>query len=183
MKLKCCFFVLSVVFAGNVFAKTVIATPAPTVVDSPSIKVLFTPGDDVQVELSRTLSGARKQILVQAYLLTDNKISDALIAAHKRGVKVQVLMDAERERDSKGSDARRLTDAGIKVRLETVFENAHNKVMIIDQNIVVTGSYNFTHAAQHKNAENILFIKSAPQLVERFTKNWHTHNANAVDFK
>ncbi|MGL4768281.1 MAG: phospholipase D family protein [Formosimonas sp.] len=149
----------------------------------PTIRALFSPQDNVQGEIVRQLAGAKKQILVQAYLLTDNTISDALIAAHKRGVQVKVLLDAERERSASGSDGQRLTDAGIKVRLETQYENAHNKVMIVDGQSLITGSYNFTYAAQYKNAENVLLIQNAPQLVRRYVDNWQMHNRTAVDFK
>lgn len=156
---------------------------AKTTVDAPIVNVMFAPQDNVQGEIARQLRLAKQLVLVQAYLLTDNKISDALIAAHKRGVRVQVLMDAERERTSSGSDARRLSDAGILVRLETQYENAHNKIILIDKKTLITGSYNFTYTAQHKNAENVLFIQNAPQLLRRYTDNWEAHYKTAVDFK
>lgn len=153
----------------------------------PSIQVLFSPNEDVQSEIVRTLNNAQAQILVQAYLLTDDKITHALIAAHQRGVHVQVLLDAERSTQSSGSDAVALVTAGIPVRLETQYENAHNKVIIVDpgltSEVLLTGSYNFTYTAAKKNAENLLFIRHAPDLVTRYVWNWSMHNKQATPYK
>lgn len=168
---------------GMAHAKLPYVEPADSSLDKPVIRVFFTPQDNVQAELVRVLNAAKKEILVQAYILTDNKISDALIAAHKRGVVVKVLLDAERSEQSSGSDAVRLKKAGNDVRLETQYDNAHNKVMIVDAATVITGSYNFTYSAQYKNAENVLFIKNAPQLVRRYTDNWLAHFNDAQMFK
>lgn len=168
-------------------AKTTTSHSAAESKSSPQIKVLFSPNEDVQSEIVRALNGARAQILVQAYLLTDDKITNALIAAQNRHVHVQVLLDAERSAQSKGSDAVALAQAGIPVRLETQYENAHNKVIIIDaglpSELLITGSYNFTYTAATKNAENILFISHAPDLVTRYVWNWSTHNKQAVPYK
>jgi phosphatidylserine/phosphatidylglycerophosphate/cardiolipin synthase-like enzyme len=168
-----------------VWAKTVtLAQSSAAVVasSSPQITALFSPQDNIEQAIVAAIGRANKQILVQAYLLTDNKISDALIAAHKRGVAVQVMLDAERSK-TKASDGQRMSDAGIEVRLETAYENAHNKVMILDGALLISGSYNFTYAAQFKNAENIMLIKNAPQLIAQYTQNWRNHFAVAVPFK
>lgn len=142
--------------------------------DPPVIQVLFSPQDNIQGAIIRELSHAKQQVLVQAYLLTDNKIADALIAAHHRGVDVQVLLDAERDKTN-SSDGRRLFDAGVTVKLEKIYDSAHNKVMIIDKKTILTGSYNFTYAAQYKNAENLLLINKAPKLVAQYISNWQKH--------
>ena len=170
----------------DVQAKSTARTPAASK-SSPSIQVLFSPNDDVQSEIVRTLNNARAQILVQAYLLTDDKITHAIIAAHQRGVHVQVLLDAERSTQSSGSDAAALAQAGIPVKLETQYENAHNKVIIVDpglsSEVLLTGSYNFTYTAAKKNAENMLFIRNAPDLVTRYVWNWSMHNKQATPYK
>ena len=179
------FWALFAVLVQPVWAKTVtLAQPSAAVVasGSPQITALFSPQDNIEQAIVAAIGRANKQILVQAYLLTDNKISDALIAAHKRGVAVQVMLDAERSK-TKASDGQRMSDAGIEVRLETAYENAHNKVMILDGALLISGSYNFTYAAQFKNAENIMLIKNAPQLIAQYTQNWRNHFAVAVPFK
>lgn len=151
-------------------------------VDAPTIQALFSPQDNIQAVIVRSINSAKKQVLVQAYLLTDNKIADALVAAHRRGLDVKVLLDAERDKIN-SSDGRRLADAGVKVRLETAYDNAHNKIIIIDGKTLLTGSYNFTHAAQYKNAENVLLIQNAPKLLIQYITNWQKHFAAASSYK
>ncbi|TDR31169.1 phospholipase D family protein [Hydromonas duriensis] len=164
-------------------AKTTQISRAQT---APNISVLFSPDDDVQQAIVRHLNSAQKQILVQAYLLTDNTITNALITAHRRKVNVRVLLDAERMQTAKGSDAVALVQAGIPVKLETAYTNAHNKIILIDPNTdnatLITGSYNFTVTASSKNAENTLFIRNAPEVMRRYVSNWLKHAQKAEAF-
>ncbi|MFZ1891977.1 MAG: phospholipase D-like domain-containing protein [Formosimonas sp.] len=151
--------------------------------DAPVIQAMFSPEDDVQSEIVHVLGRAKKTIHVQAYLLTNNVITNALIAAHQRGVKVRVLLDNQLAFTAAGSDVGALQASGIVVKLETAYDNAHNKVMLIDvgepSSVLITGSYNFTVAAQRKNAENILFIRQAPNLLKQYLSNWLSHEKNA----
>jgi phosphatidylserine/phosphatidylglycerophosphate/cardiolipin synthase-like enzyme len=65
-----------------------------------------------------------------------------------------------------------LIAAGISVKIDDKVRVAHNKIMIFDNGAVVTGSYNFTNAAQRKNSENLLLLRDSPQLIEAYVKNW-----------
>ena len=197
MLLKRALMYLTLIGAGYALGAYVVAwdalakAPSPTtqttsnkVNGTAQIKVLFSPNDDVQGEIVRTLNAAKKQVLVQAYLLTDDKITNALIAAHQRKVDVRVLLDAVRTQQASGSDASALSHAGISVKVENRYENAHNKEIIIDASlptaVVLTGSYNFTYAASKKNAENLLFIRNAPDVITRYVNNWTAHDKEAV---
>lgn len=148
-----------------------------------SIDVYFTPWDDAQSPLLSALDSARKQILVQAFLLTGRAIGDSLIAAHRRGVDVRVLADAQQHARNPGSLLQQLVRAGVPVWLETRYRNAHNKVMVIDagtpEPTVITGSYNFTWSAQATNAENLLVMRGNPALAERYASNWKRHQSDA----
>ena len=170
----------------NPTTQTPQATASSKTNNTAQIKVLFSPNDDVQGEIVRALNAAKKQILVQAYLLTDDRITHALIAAHQRKVDVRILLDAVRTQQASGSDANALSHAGIGVKLEHRYENAHNKVIVIDAGlptaVVLTGSYNFTYAAAKKNAENLLFIRNAPDVVSRYVINWMAHNQEATAY-
>ena len=150
---------------------------------SGTIEVYFSPWDDAQAPLIAALDRARSQVLVQAFLLTNRKIADSLVAAHRRGVDVRVLADARQHADNPGSLLRVLAKAGVPVWLETRYKNAHNKVMVIDagsaQPVVMTGSFNFTWSAQNMNAENLLIIRGNAALAERFAANWMRHRADA----
>lgn len=150
------------------------------------VSVLFSPQDNIQRTLVTMINNAQRNILVQAYLLTDDTIANALIRAHKRGVNVEVLLDAQVMSDAKGSDGIRLYEAGIPVRLETRYENAHNKIMIFDhdtvQATVVTGSYNYTYGAQRSNAENVVIIRQSPATIKRYVENWRQHALESVAY-
>ena len=99
---------------------------------------------------------------------------------------VEVLLDAQMVSNARGSDGVRLYEAGIPVRLETRYENAHNKIMIFDHDTanaaVVTGSYNFTYGAQRSNAENVVIIRQSPTVIKRYVDNWRAHAADAVAY-
>lgn len=152
-----------------------------------TLQAAFAPWDDVEGLILDALHGAKKEVLVQAYLLTSKRISTSLIAAQNRGVAVRVLLDADQARDVKSSKAADIVAAGIPVWLETRYQNAHNKVMIIDPSgnepIVITGSFNFTWTAQHKNAENILVVRKNPALASRYAINWERHRQEATSYQ
>ena len=148
-----------------------------------TVEVLFTPWDDAEGAVVRTLGEAKTSIHVQAYLLTSRSIARALQEAHGRGVAVEIL--ADREMMSKGDNSLipKLAAEGIPVWLETRYAAAHNKVLLIDapgaHGIVITGSYNFTWSAQARNAENLLILRGNPALVRRYLDNWQRHRSDA----
>jgi phosphatidylserine/phosphatidylglycerophosphate/cardiolipin synthase-like enzyme len=148
-----------------------------------TVEVLFTPWDDAEGAIVRTLGEAKKSIHVQAYLLTSRSIARALLEARTRGVAVEVL--ADREMVSKGDKSLipALAAEGIPVWLETRYAIAHNKVLLIDaaggHGVVITGSYNFTWSAQARNAENLLILRDNPALVRRYLDNWQRHRGDA----
>lgn len=152
-----------------------------------SLQVAFTPWDDVDTLLIDAIAAARDRVLVQAYLLTSKKMANALIHAHRRGVDVQVLLDERQLKNVPSSVAPLLTKAGIPVWIETVYQNAHNKVIVIDPAAptatVVTGSFNFTWTAQHRNAENMLIARENPSLAARYAENWERHRRDASRYK
>lgn len=147
------------------------------------LEPLFAPWDNIESRLVEVIDAAHGQVLVQAYLLTNKKIVAALVASHRRGVDVQVLLDARQHAKVDSSAAPSLAAAGIPVWLETRYENAHNKLMIVDAGtkdaIVVTGSFNFTWTAQHRNAENLLIVRGNQPLAARYFENWQKHKQDA----
>lgn len=152
-----------------------------------SLQAAFAPWEDVEEIIIGCIDQAKLQVLVQAYLLTNKNISNALLAAKRRGLDVRVLADARKHKEVASSRLAELAAGGIEVWLETVYENAHNKVMIIDaatsDAAVITGSFNFTWTAQHRNAENILVIRKNPVLAGRYEMNWLRHQQQAVLLK
>lgn len=152
-----------------------------------TLQAVFAPWDDIEGSIVEIIGNARKQVLVQAYLLTSKKIATTLIAAHRRGVDVRVLVDAAQLEKVPSSVAPDLASAGIDVAVETKYQNAHNKVIVVDTGTpnatVITGSFNFTWTAQHKNAENILIARHNPVLASRYAQNWERHRQDATPYK
>lgn len=150
-----------------------------------SVEALFTPWDDAEAAIVATLGEARRSIRVQAYAFTSRAIAQALVEAHKRGVEVEVLADAEMNRRASGNRIPTLLAAGIPVAFETRYNAAHNKVIVVDPEsadcAVLTGSYNFTWSAQARNAENLLVLRGNRALARRYLDNWQRHRAEATE--
>lgn len=149
-----------------------------------TIELVFSPGGDPEAALVRVVDAARETVHVQAYAFTSAPIADALVSAHRRGVRVEVLADARMNRRGGGKAMPSLLDAGVPVALETRFAAAHNKVLIADAAgpgcAVVTGSYNFTWSAKNKNAENILVLRDNCALARLYLDNWLRHRESAT---
>jgi phosphatidylserine/phosphatidylglycerophosphate/cardiolipin synthase-like enzyme len=142
-----------------------------------SVEVCFAPplpgGCDPTETVVKTLSEARRQVLVQAYSFTSAPIAKALVDAHKRGVEVRVILD--RSNDRAGYSAPKfLEHEGVPVMIDSQHAIAHNKVMVIDGETVITGSFNFTKAAEERNAENLVVIQS-DALAKQYGENWKIH--------
>lgn len=120
----------------------------------------FTPGERCDMQIIGAIDNAQRMIEVQAYQLTSTPISIALERANRRGVKVQIILDKTQDRKKGYSPALYFHDLGIPVWIDRKPAIAHNKVMIIDGDIVITGSYNFSANAQKRNAENMVIINS-----------------------
>ena len=100
---------------------------------------------------------------MQAYSFTSPPILSALVSAKGRGLDVAVILDKSNDRSgekSRYSGATFVAHAGIPVFIDHQPAIAHNKIVIIDRHLVITGSYNFTRSAERRNAENVTFIDS-----------------------
>ena len=76
-----------------------------------------------------------------------------------------------------------LYNAGIPVYIDHKHAIAHNKIMLIDGRAVLTGSFNFTKAAEEKNAENLLILQDKPDLYAAYEKNFQTHLRHADKYQ
>ena len=186
MRQRSCLMLAAVVLAQAVFMPVAASQAPPVLAAQGTLQAAFAPGDNLEELVCDSISGARQQVLVQAYLLTSKKIGAALVVARRRGIEVLVLLDAE-QLEKAVSVAPVLEAAGIPIWLETKYQNAHNKVIVIDagapEATVITGSFNFTWTAQHKNAENLLIARNNPPLAVRYATNWERHRADAIPYK
>ena len=146
----------------------------------PAWQVCFSPQGGCTELVVQTLAQAKQTVLVQAYSFTSAPIAKALVAAKKRGVTVEVILDKS-QRTKHYSEADFLAHAGIPVRIDAVHAIAHNKVMVIDGETVITGSFNFTTAAEQHNAENLLVLHD-PVLAASYEANWHHHAAHSQPY-
>jgi phosphatidylserine/phosphatidylglycerophosphate/cardiolipin synthase-like enzyme len=137
------------------------------------IQVYFSPKGGCTEAVVTSLKGAKSNVLVQAYSFTSAPIAKALVEAEKRGVKVQVILDKS-QRTEKYNEADFLVHEGVPTWIDAKHAIAHNKIMIIDGKTVLTGSFNFTKAAENNNAENLLVIQD-PTLAAKYTANWQAH--------
>ena len=138
----------------------------------------FSPNGGCTEAVVNALGSAQKSVLVQAYSFTSAPIAQALVVAKKRGVDVQVILDKS-QRTDKYSSATFLSNAGIPTFIDSAHKIAHNKVMVIDGDEVITGSFNFTKSAESGNAENLLIITHTPKLAQTYTANWKEHLGHA----
>jgi phosphatidylserine/phosphatidylglycerophosphate/cardiolipin synthase-like enzyme len=141
------------------------------------VAVYFSPGTSCTAAIVRELASAKSSIHVQAYSFTSQWIAKALVEAEKRGVKVTAILDAS-NRTKNYSAADFLAHEGIETYIDSQHSIAHNKIIIIDNAIVITGSFNFTKAADEKNAENLLVIPD-PEIAAKYEQNWQTHFAHS----
>lgn len=142
---------------------TLAGTPSPSLtIDGTNVEVYFSPDDGVAARLVDLLNGAQKSIYFLAYSFTSNDLGEAMRARADAGVTVAGVMDDNQVESNTGSEYDPFQQAGLDVRLDGN-ENGlmHHKVIIIDESIVITGSYNFTSSAEERNDENVFIIFSS----------------------
>jgi phosphatidylserine/phosphatidylglycerophosphate/cardiolipin synthase-like enzyme len=180
----CKAFVLSAALAAASLAIGVPAAAKTAAHDTAKVEVAFTPGDDIAGLIVKRIERAKATVRVQAYLFTDRRIANALLAARKRGVEVEVIGDAAQQQAGGLPHLAALHRAGVRVFLDGRLGASHNKIVIVDGGLaeatVVTGSYNFTHAAQSKNAENVVVISGNRTVTDRFVENFETHRRQST---
>ena len=139
-----------------------------------NIEVFFSPHGGATEAILNEIGAARSSVLVQAYSFTSTPIAEALAAAKRRGVRVEILLDRAKTVDEKRSQANSMVQAGVSVRVDAQHDSAHNKVMILDNQTIITGSFNFTRHSEEDNAENLLIIRDKA-LAAKYVANWKTH--------
>lgn len=147
-------------------------------------QVCFTPNTDCTAKIVKAIKKAKKSILVQAYSFTSRPIIKALASAKYRGINVKILLDKSLiiNRSRYYSPIPYFQDQNIWIRIDYLPVIAHNKVIIVDDNTVITGSFNFTRAAQKDNTENVLIIDDS-KLAQKYTDNWYKRAKRSISVK
>lgn len=171
-------FLLALSLSLVVGCQSPIATGVlPPTTQQPAWDVCFSPKGGCTDLIVRTLAQAKSTVHVQAYSFTSQPIAQALIDAHRRGVSVEVILDRSQLK-GEGVQTGFMAQVGLPVRIDAVHAIAHNKIMLIDGETVVTGSFNFTNSAELRNAENLLVVRDRT-LAERYETNWQKHKAHS----
>ncbi len=128
----------------------------------------FAPDDDCPAKIRGLLARARNSVDICVFTITDDRVSDAILDAHQRRVKVRVISDDDKSGD-RGSDIERLEKAGIDLRIDRTDDHMHHKFAIFDHRLLLNGSYNWTRSAANRNQENFL-VTGEPRFVEDFAR-------------
>jgi phosphatidylserine/phosphatidylglycerophosphate/cardiolipin synthase-like enzyme len=143
-------------------------TPNPVVtIDGTRVEAWFSPDDGVAARLVELIDEARSRVDFLEFTVTSDALADALLRAAERGVTVRGVIELD-EAEAAGSDYTRMRQAGIDVRQDSNPGTMHHKLLLIDEDVVATGSYNFTRSAEESNDENmvILFSPEAAAVLE-----------------
>lgn len=154
-------------------------SPSGHVMQNPSVTTCFTPAQACADLIVVILNNARSEIRLQAYGFTSLPILSALVSAKQRGVDVVVILDRSNDRVSTNrtaSGAEYVARSGIPVFIDYKPAIAHNKIIVIDKKTVVTGSYNFTMAAERRNTENVTVVDSV-EIAGQFLQNWESRRS------
>ena len=147
-------------FIQGLFSRQSLEDPGvmPAVIDSRSLGVYFSPEDHVQQQILDMIGIAQSSIEFLGYSFTADPLAEALIEKSQQGVEVRGVMDAVSAASNIGTEYDRFRQAGLDVHLASTVGAMHHKVIIIDGQMVMLGSYNFTRSAEENNDENFLII-------------------------
>lgn len=139
-----------------------------------NIYLFFSPRGNATDAIVDQINQARNTLHIQAYQFTSAPIAEAVVNAQKRGVQILVVLDPSQEGE-RYHVAQFLFNAAIPVYIDRKHAIAHNKIMLIDGHTIITGSFNFTKAAEQSNAENLLILLDKPDLYAAYEEKFQTH--------
>ena len=129
-------------------------------------EAFFSPGDDCPRAIGRLLAGASKITDICVFTITDDRLADAILDAHRRGVAIRIITDDAKAEDL-GSDVGRFERSGIPTRVDRSPFHMHHKFAILDGEMLLTGSYNWTRGAARDNEENLI-VTTDPRFLAPF---------------
>lgn len=131
-----------------------------TALKDTKIEVYFSPNGGAEQAVVRAIKDAEKSIDIAMYYFTSNEITWVVVEAHEKGRAIRVYLD-ESQRTEECSKSRFLAERGIPVRFEKGGGLMHNKFAVIDGQVLITGSFNWTASAEERNDGNLLIIGDA----------------------
>jgi len=164
-----------------IFSNPSITTAADIALNNTPVQIYFSPNGGCTDAIVDEISHAKSELLIQAYSFTSKEIAEAIIKAHKRGIDVEIILDKS-NKSAKYSAGDFTAHMGVATYIDSQHAIAHNKIMIIDKEIVITGSFNFSKAAEEKNAENLLILKNK-ELAEIYIDNWYKYKKHSERYE
>jgi len=151
-------------FVDDMFGEDVVAeTPNPEVrIDGTDMEIYFSPDDGVAQHILDILNYAEESIYFMAFSFTTDEFGEAIRAKADNGLSVAGVMEEEQIKSNVGTEYDFFKQAGLNVFVDGNAGQMHHKTMIIDEKIVITGSYNFSRSAETRNDENIVIFHSEP---------------------
>jgi len=137
-------------------------------------RVYFSPSEDCLAAIINLIKSATRSLDLCVFTISDNRISDAIVEAHTRGIKVRIVTDNDKMYD-KGSDVMRMVEKGVPTRVDRTDHHMHHKYAVIDGATTITGSYNWTRSAEKYNWENVLITNdpaTAKPYLKEFERLW-----------
>ena len=153
----------------------------PPAVREDGISVYFSPRGGCEAAVVQQINKAEHTIDVQAYGFTSSAIAQALSQAKDRGVTIRVVLDREATKENDVQTVY-LLQHGISEWTDGEHPIAHNKVMVIDGQTVITGSFNFTRQAENANAENMMILTDHLAIAAAYEKNLGARSADSQAF-
>lgn len=162
-------------FIDNQFGPNVVAeTPNPTLtIDETRVDTFFSPDDGVANQLATVLSSAEESIYFLAFSFTSNDLGAIVRAKAAEGLEIHGVMDEEQIKSNQGTEFDPFRQAELDVLIDGIPGQMHHKLFIIDEKIVVIGSYNFSQSAEQRNDENVLIVYNediAEQYIQEFER-------------
>lgn len=146
------------------------------------IETYFSPDDGTASQIVDLIQGAAESVQFLAFSFTSDEIAAALIDKAQDGVQVSGIFEESQYHSNRGTEFDNLVEAGLNVHLDGNSRNMHHKVFIIDEQIVITGSYNFSRSAEERNDENTLVIYN-DEVARLFLEEFDRIYNKAVQYK
>jgi len=151
----------------------VLSGGAATTADTTTVhEAWFSPQQNCPGKIRELIAATRKTLDICVFTITDDRLTIAVMDAHRRGVQVRIITDNDKAADL-GSDADRLRDAGVQLRIDRTQYHMHHKFAIFDRSLLLNGSYNWTRGAAEQNEENFLVLSHRP-LITRYQEQFDT---------
>lgn len=136
----------------------------------------FSPGDACRNTIINQIMYAINKINICVFTISDDRITSAILDSHRRGKEVRIITDNDKSLDL-GSDIARLAKEGVAVKMDATPNHMHHKFMVVDDSVLVTGSYNWTLSAAKYNHENVLLTREGgvvKSFIKEFSQLWST---------